>query len=88
MFLALQMIFSLYNTVLMTETTTKCHGHKGPLFQRDNIQTEHAAGNNKLCVLMGMPCLKDKIDLQSFLGFMNYLGKYFPVTAEICEPLR
>ena len=26
-------------------------------------------------------------ELQSFLGIINYLGKFFPGTVEICEPL-
>ena len=31
---------------------------------------------------------KIKKDLQSFLGIMNYLGKFSSVTAEVCEPLQ
>ena len=31
---------------------------------------------------------KDKRELQSFLGIINYLGKFFPGTAEVCDPLQ
>ena len=31
--------------------------------------------------------LKNKKELQAFLGIINYLGKYSPSTASICEPL-
>ena len=29
----------------------------------------------------------NKKELQAFLGISNYLGKFFPVTADICDPL-
>ena len=29
-----------------------------------------------------------KKQFQSFLGIINYLGKFLPSTAEVCEPLR
>ena len=31
--------------------------------------------------------LKTENDLESFLGILNYLLKFSPVTAEVCEPL-
>ena len=31
---------------------------------------------------------KNKQELQSFLGIINYLGKFSPSTVEVCEPLR
>ena len=30
---------------------------------------------------------KNRKELQAFLGIINYLGKFFPSTASICEPL-
>ena len=35
-----------------------------------------------------MPVPKNKRELQSFLGIINYLRKFSPGTAEVCEPLR
>ena len=34
-----------------------------------------------------MPALKNKKELQAFLGIINYLGKFSPGTAEVCKPL-
>ena len=31
---------------------------------------------------------KSKKDLQAFLGIINYLGKFSPRTADVCESLR
>ena len=35
-----------------------------------------------------MPAPKNKQELHSLLGIINYLGKFSPGTAEVCEPLR
>ena len=35
-----------------------------------------------------MPAPKNKRELQSFLGVINYLGKFSPYTAEVCSPLQ
>ena len=35
-----------------------------------------------------MPVPKNKKGLQAFLGIINYLGKFFPDTAEVCEALH
>ena len=35
-----------------------------------------------------MPAPKNKWGLQSFLSIINYLGKFSPGTAEVCEALR
>ena len=34
-----------------------------------------------------MPAPKNKKELQSFLGIINYLGKFSLDTAEVCKPL-
>ena len=34
-----------------------------------------------------MPAPKNKKELQAFLGIINYLGKFSPGTADICDPL-
>ena len=35
-----------------------------------------------------MSVLKNKKELQGFLGIINYLGKFSPDTAEVCKPLH
>ena len=42
----------------------------------------------KVGALTKMLAPKNKQELQSFLGIINYLGKFSPGTAEVCEPLR
>ena len=37
---------------------------------------------------MDMPPTKTKKELQSFLGILKCLGKFSPVSAEVCEPLH
>ena len=41
----------------------------------------------KIKALTNMPAPKNKRELQAFLGIINYLGKFSPGMAEICEPL-
>ena len=42
----------------------------------------------KLKLLTDMPPPKTKMELNAFLGISNYLGKFSPSTAEVCESLR
>ena len=42
----------------------------------------------KVQVLMNMPPPSHKNELQSFLGILNYLSKFSPMTAEICKLLQ
>ena len=41
----------------------------------------------KIKVLTDMPAPKNKRELQAFLGTINYLEKFSPGTADICDPL-
>ena len=41
----------------------------------------------KIKALMDMPAPKSKKELQAFLGIINYLGKFSPHTADVCDPL-
>ena len=41
----------------------------------------------KVKALTKMPAPKNKRELQSFLGVINYLRKFSPGTAEVCDPL-
>ena len=42
----------------------------------------------KVEALTNMPKSKSKKELQSFLGILNYLSKFSPMTAEVYEPLQ
>ena len=42
----------------------------------------------KVQALTDMPPPKSKLELQSFLGKLNYLNKFSSVTAEVCKPLH
>ena len=42
----------------------------------------------KIKALTEMPAPKNKKELQAFLDIINYLGKFSPGTAEVCEPLQ
>ena len=35
-----------------------------------------------------MPAPNNKKELQAFLGIINYLGKFSPGTADVCDPLH
>ena len=37
---------------------------------------------------MDMLAPKSKKELQAFLGIINYLGKFSPGTADVCDPLH
>ena len=41
----------------------------------------------KVKVLIDMPPLKSKKQLQTFLGILKYLSNFSSVTAEVCKPL-
>ena len=41
----------------------------------------------KAQALTDMPLPKTKKELQSFLSILNYLSRFSPMTAEVCEPL-
>ena len=41
----------------------------------------------KIKALMDMPAPNNKKELQAFLGIINYLGKFSPGTADVCDPL-
>ena len=50
---------------------------------REGIQPDP----QKIKALTDMPAPKNKKELQAFLGINNYLGKFSPGMAEVCEPL-
>ena len=56
----------------------------GKVVSRKGIQPDP----QKVRALTKMPAPKNKWELQSFLGIINYLGKFSPGTVEVCEPLR
>ena len=50
---------------------------------RDGVQPDP----QKIKALMDMLAPKNKKELQAFLGIINYLGKFLPGTADVCDPL-
>ena len=56
----------------------------GKVISREGIQPDP----QKIKVLTDMPAPKSKKKLQAFLGIINYLGKFSPGTADICDPLH
>ena len=67
----------------------KCHFRciSIPFFRevicREGVQPDP----QKIKVFTDMPAPKNKKELQAFLGLINYLGKFSPGTANICDPL-
>ena len=43
---------------------------------------------SKTSAIRDMPVPKSKVELQRFLGMINYLGKFLPNLAEVTTPLR
>ena len=56
----------------------------GEVVSRDGMQPDL----RKISTLTEMPTPKSKKELQAFLGIINYLSKFSPDMAEVCEPLR
>ena len=56
----------------------------GKVVSRKGIQPDP----QKIKVLTNMLVPKNKRELQVFLGIINYLGKFSPGMAEVCEPLQ
>ena len=42
----------------------------------------------KIKALTDMPVPSNKKELQAFLDIINYLGKFSPGTADVCDPLH
>ena len=68
----------------------KCHFRctSIPFFGKVVLRNAIQPDPLKVRALTEMLAPKNKWELQSFLGIINYLGKFFPGTEEICEPLR
>ena len=56
----------------------------GEVVSREGVQPDP----QKIRALAKMPAAKNKRDLQTFLGIINYLGKFSPGMLEVCKPLR
>ena len=56
----------------------------GEVVSREGIQPDL----QKIRALTKMPVPKNKMELQAFLGIINYLGKFSPGTVVVCKPLR
>ena len=55
---------------------------------RSNIRRGVQPDPQKVKALMDMPPLNNKKELQVFLGIINYLSKFSPRTAEVCDLLQ
>ena len=56
----------------------------GEVVSRQGIQLDP----QKVRALTEMPVPKNKKELQTFLGVINYPNKFYPGTSEVCKPLR
>ena len=56
----------------------------GEVISREGVHPDP----QKFKVLMDMLAPKNKKELQAFLGIINYLGKFLPGTANVCDPLH
>ena len=61
--------------------------HLFPFFGKGISRQGVRTDLRKLKALTDMPHLKSKNQLQRFLGIMNYVSKFSPATAEVCESL-
>ena len=52
------------------------------------VKTGTRPGPDKIEAIQEMPTPKNKQELQRFLGFVNYVGKFIPNLSQITLPLR
>ena len=52
------------------------------------LRKDNQPDPQKIKALTNMPVPKNKRELHAFLGIINYLGKFSPGMAEMCEPLQ
>ena len=56
----------------------------GEVILRKGVQPDP----QKIIALIDMPVPNNKKELQAFLSIINYLGKFSPGTADVCDPLH
>ena len=56
----------------------------GHIVLKDGIKTDIA----KISSILDMPTPQNRKELQSFLGMVNYLGKFVNYLSELAAPLR
>ena len=68
----------------------KCHFRcmSLPFFDKVVLRKGVQPDPQKVKALTDMLVPKSKRELQALLGIINYLGKFSPGTAEVCEPLQ
>ena len=86
----LQRVLQIYRQVNLKLNKSKCHFRctSVPFFGEIILQQGVKPDPQKLKAPMEMLHPKNKKGLQAFLGIINYLGKFSPSTANVCEPLR
>ena len=67
----------------------KCHFRYTsiPFFGKVVLRKGIQPDPQKVKALTNMLAPKNKRELQAFLGIINYLGKFSPGMAKVCEPL-
>ena len=68
----------------------KCHFRctSVPFFEEIILQNGVQPDLQEIKALIEMPSPQNKKELQAFLGIINYLGKFSPSTANVCDPLQ
>ena len=68
----------------------KCHFRctSIPFFREVTLRRGVQPDPQKIKALMDMPVPNNKRELPTFLGIINYLGKFSPGTAVVCDPLQ
>ena len=59
-----------------------------PFFREVVLRKGIQPDPQKVRALINMSVPRNKRELQAFLDIINYLGKFSPGTAEVCEPLQ
>ena len=67
----------------------KCHFRYTsiPFFGEVILRKGEQPDPQNIKALTDMPAPNNKKELQVFLGIINYLGKFSPGTADLCDPL-
>ena len=86
---AVHMVLKQCEEVNLKLNKEKCHFRcmSIPFFVEVISQYGVQPEPQKIKVLMDMPVPNNNKELQAFLGIINYLGKLFPGTTDVCDPL-
>ena len=82
-------VLQRYKEVNLKLNKEKCHFRctSIPFFGEVILRRSVQPDPQKIKALTDMPAVNNKKELQAFLGIINYLDKFSPGTAEVCDPL-